>query len=147
MPARAEPFVNSYFRVEIDGVEVVGFHEVHLPELTTVLVEYRDGSDPDAASRNLPGRSHFGPARFRRGFRGTLELYEWWKQAANGEGGRRPVVVQLLDESRRVVFEWLLRDAWPTRYFFSPLLGEGSDVFYEHAEVACESIELRGPGA
>jgi len=132
--------------VLIDGVEATGFSELRLPELVNSIVEYREGDDPELSDRKAPGRQHFGPAHLSRGFRGTLELYEWWKQVGSGApNGRRGVLIQLLDEARAVVFEWVLHEAWPSRYFFSPLIGHNGDVLYEHAEIACESVELRNP--
>jgi phage tail-like protein len=142
---RDQPYGNARFVVQVDGVPAQAFSEVHLPEFSDEVVEFREGSDPEGASRKVPGRPRFGTLLLRRGFRGSLELYEWWRQATAGEAsGRRNVRVQLLDEgAANVVAEWELRGAWPARYYLSALVAQGGDVLVENAEVACDRVEMR----
>jgi phage tail-like protein len=141
---RDQPYANARFVVEIDGMETQAFAEVHLPEMSDDVVEYRDGTDKDAAPRKLPGRPRYGTMTLRRGFRGGLELHQWWREATNGgQGGRRNVLVRLLDEgATSVVAEWRLRAAWPARHWFSPLVAQGCETLMENVELACDSVEL-----
>ena len=143
MPPR--PYKSSHFEVEIDGIASRGFSEVQLPELVTPMVEYREGSDPQMEARTIPGRPHYGPARLRRGFRGELDLYTWWRQAAQGDpGGKRGVQILLLNAKADVVFRWVLKDAWPTKYS-SPLLNaKGNEVAMEEVELAFDGFEPVG---
>ena len=48
----------------------------------------------------------------------------------------------LLDEARKPVQRWLLRDAWPVRYSSSRLDGRGNEVVIETLELAYEGFEL-----
>ena len=140
---KARPYKSSHFEVEIAGIGARGFSEVHLPELMTTPVEYREGSDPQLEAVTIPGRPSYGPARLRSGFRGEVDLYTWWRMAAEGDpGGKRDVVIMLLDAKANVRFRWVLRDAWPTKYAMPDLNAKGNDVAIEEVELAFDSIEL-----
>lgn len=142
--ARDLPYGNARFVVQIDGIEDGAFAEVVLPELSEAVVEYRDGSDRAGASHKVPARPSIGPMLLRRGFRGTLSLYRWWREVADGApAARRHVLVQLFDEGMTaVVAEWRLYEAWPRRYAVSPLNARGTDVVVEEVELVGERLEL-----
>ena len=142
---RDQPYGNARFVVQIDGLASTAFAEAHPPELGGEVVEYQDGNDPEGESHKIPGRPRFGPLRLRRGFRGDLELYAWWRQATGGDpAGRRMVRGQLLDEGATgVVAEWVLHGAWPVRYAVNPLLAQGGEILMEEVEVVCDGVELR----
>lgn len=141
---RELPYGNAQFDVQIDGLEDEPFGEVHLPELSEGVVEYRDGKDRDGASHKVPARPAVGPAVLRRGFRGSLSLYRWYRAVADGAGGtRRNVLVRLFDEGRTaVVAEWRLHGAWPRRYAVSPLDARGCAVVTEEVELVCEQMDV-----
>jgi phage tail-like protein len=142
---RDQPYGDHQFRVEIDGLPPEPFAHVLLPVLSGTPVEYREGGDPDAVPRLMPGRPRYGTLTLRRGFHGSLSLFEWWQAAAQGEPGtRRTVAVHLLDESAStVVASWLLHAAWPVRYAVGPLVAHDGAVLYEEAEIACDRVEMR----
>jgi phage tail-like protein len=142
---RDQPYGNARFLVHIDGLATQAFAEVHLPEFADDAVEYQEGGDAEAPPRKVPGRPRFGSLVLRRGFRGSLDLYQWWRQATSGDpGGRRALRVQLLDEGAvNVVAEWVVDGAWPVRYAVAPLVAAGGEVLMEQAELACESVEIR----
>ena len=140
---RDNPYENSHFRVEIGGDSPISFEQVLLPELTIEVVEYREGSEPVSTSRRLPGRTSFSTLVLRRGFNGSLYLYEWWTAASQGEaGGFRDVVVTLLNEDREPVAAWRFRRAFPARYAVSPLDAQDGGIFVETVEVAFDSVDL-----
>jgi phage tail-like protein len=141
---RDHPYGNARFRVEIPGIEEDAFAEVYLPELTTAVVEHRDGSDRDGAAHLLPGRPQLGRLILRRGFRGSLSLHQWYRQVAEGDAGaRRDVLVQLFDEGMAaVVATWRLHAAWPVKYSVSPLCAAGNEVVVEEVELVGERLEL-----
>ena len=108
---RDNPYANFNFVVEIDGVEVGAFSEVDLPEATIEAIEYREGSDPTSGARKLPGRVSYANVVLRRGLSGRSDLWEWFKTTRDGTLQRRNVAIILLDEARKPVHRWLLRDA------------------------------------
>jgi phage tail-like protein len=140
---RNNPYGNSQFNVEINGIDNMAFDQVLLPELGVEVTEYREGTDPEHASRKLPGRSYFSNLLLRRGFNGSLALYEWWLDASSGDSGaRRNLTIALLDEERNPVLRCAFRNAFPARYTFSPLDAQDGSPWVESVEVAFDSMTL-----
>jgi len=141
---RHNPYLNRRFIVEIDGVGEIGFSEVILPTLSIDVVEYREGSDRENTTRRLPGAPHFGNMTLKRGFNGSLELYNWWRDVSNGDhNSRRSVIVKILSEdAANPVVIWKLRKAFPIKYSSSDLNAKGCEVAIETIELVCESVDI-----
>ena len=139
---RDNPYANFNFVVELNGIEAGAFSEVDLPEATIESIEYRDGSDPTSGVRKLPGRVSYANVVLRRGLAGRTDLSDWFTTTREGTLQRRNVAITLLDEARKPVQRWLLRDAWPTRLSFSRLEGRGNEIVIETLEVAYEGFEI-----
>jgi phage tail-like protein len=143
MPQRRDdPYLSFNFRVEIDSVAIAGFAEAELPEGRIEAVAYREGTDPSAAARLLPGRVEWGPVILRRGFTGEPALFQWWSEVLQGSVARRDVSIVLLDEARDEVARWLVRRAWPQKWVGPDLRGLGNEVAIETLELAHEGVEL-----
>jgi phage tail-like protein len=143
MPQRRnDPYLNFNFRLEIDGLQVAGFSEADLPEGRIQAVAYREGSDKTSAARLLPGRVEYGAVVLKRGFSGDPELFEWFREVAQGTITRRAVMIALLDEQRQEVARWLLHRAWPSKWVGPQLRALGNEVAIETLELAHEGIEL-----
>ncbi len=141
MATRTDPFLNNNFRVEIDGIALSGFAEVVLPEVHADVVEYRDGNDVE--TRKLPGAVHVGNLVLRRGVTKSRELFDWWKDTADGTARRRNIVVILQDEAAQDIKRWAIVRAWPMRYTVGPLVGLDDDVtLIETLECATEGFEV-----
>ena len=145
---RERPYSNYNFLVDFgsgatEGPEA-GFSEVILPESTIEVIEYRSGNEKESGVRKIPGRAHYGNVIFKRGAIGSLNLYAWWNEVRNGNiGAFRTVTVQLQDEERaQIVLTWKFMRAWPTRYEFSSLNGQGKDTLIETLELAFERMEM-----
>jgi phage tail-like protein len=140
---REDPYGNAQFRVEIEGIAESRFEQVQLPELGVEVVEYRDGNDPERSVRKLPGRSYLSNLILRRGYTGTLELYQWWRQVAQGDvDARRSVVVTLLDEERNPVTRWVFHSAFPARHLFSQLDAMDGSTLVETVDLAFDSASM-----
>ena len=64
----------------------------------------REAAGPSALSRTCA---------LRRGITTTRDLWDWWAtRSSNGTVDRRNVAIILLDDSRKDVLRWFLRDAW-----------------------------------
>ena len=144
--AKPRPYKGAHFEVEIEGISSRGFSEVQLPELVTVPVEYREGTDPQLDAMRIAGRPQYGPARLRRGFRGAVDLYTWWRQAAEGEpDGKRSVLISLRNAKGLELFRWVLREAWPAKYTMPSLNAKGNEIAIEEVELLYDSVELGEP--
>jgi phage tail-like protein len=140
---RDYPYGNAQFLVEIDGIAEAAFEQVLLPELAIAVVEFRDGGDAERAARKLPGPASYSNLVLKRGFAGSLTLYQWWQQTMQGEGdARRNVAVILLNEERSEVARWRLTNAFPARYTFSPLDALDGSELVECLELAFDALRM-----
>ncbi|MDP4235352.1 MAG: phage tail protein [Bacteroidota bacterium] len=141
---RSTPYENRRFQVDISGITGSGFSEVILPAMGVDVVEFREGNDPTASVRKLPGATHFGNLILKRGFKGSLELYQWWLEASTGNSStRRNISVILLSEdASQSVATWQFSDAFPTKYSVSELNARGCDVLIETIEIVSDNVQL-----
>ena len=142
--AQAHPYSNAQFSVEIPSIpQAQAFDEILLPELLIEVEELREGNDPLRSTRKYPGLQKYTNLVLRRGFSGLIDLYQWWKMAAEGNPNvRQTLEVRLLNEERNVVATWKLLGAFPVRYAFSPLNGMDGSPLVETLEVSCDSVTL-----
>ena len=140
---REQPYGNAQFIVEIDGLAETAFDQVLLPEASVEVVEYREGGDRERASRKLPGLSKYSNIVLRRGYTGSLSLYQWMQQVRQGEANTlRSVAVTLLDEERNPVTRWVFRDAFTVQHAFSLLDAMDGSALVEQLELAFESVQM-----
>jgi phage tail-like protein len=142
--AQDHPYSNAQYSVDIPALpQAQAFDEILLPELIVEVEEMREGSDRVRSSRKYPGLPKYTNLVLRRSFSGVLDLYLWWKQAADGDlNTRQNVVIHLLNEDRQVVASWRLSGAFPVRYAFSPLNGLDGSPLVETLEVSCDAVEM-----
>ena len=127
MSAERNPFLNSLFRVEIDGLEGTGAVEVNFPEgrITT-----------DGRTRTV----QYGSLTLRRGMSQSREWYEWWDRARATTGGlKRNVAIVLMDPAGRDLTRWTYAGTVPIAYATSQLNAL-------HGQVLIETIELTVAG-
>lgn len=141
---RDRPYSNFNFLVDLGAGAVEGFSEVILPASSIEVIQYRNGTEKESGVRKIPGRAHYDNVIFKRGVIGNLNLYQWWNQVRNGDtNSHRTVTVQLQNEEHTdIVLTWKFLRAWPTRYEFSPLNGQGKDTLIETLELAFERMEM-----
>ena len=140
MPRQNDPFLNTKFRVEIDGISIHEFSEVIMPQARADVVEWRTGSEP-SRTRKLPGLISYSNLVLRHGLTGSNELFEYWKEVVDGTLSRRGIVVSLLDETgQTVVWRWSFLETWPCRYELSRLDANGGEPVTETVEIAYESF-------
>jgi phage tail-like protein len=138
------PYCSRRFTVDLGIGDATPFAEVILPDLIIDVVEYRDGSSSSPFAEKLPGRPKFGNIILKRNYRGSLELYEWWKETSLGNANsRRNITISLLsDDGTNVVTAWKIRNAFPIKLEGPHLNAKGNEVAIETLELACESIEI-----
>lgn len=120
------PYGSFRFRVavarrELDCVAVT------LPRMTVD----RDEHDP-------------GHLVLRRGYTGSLDLYEWWQQQRGPKPGRgRRVTVDLLGDDGRPVTTWQFDGCRPVALEYSPLDAAESAIVFETVTLAVTATEMR----
>jgi len=142
MAERKDPFRNSRFLLEIDGIVQAGFSEVTIPDSTSDPVEYREGNE-DMTVRKLLGLNKYGNLTLKWGITDSMELFDWRKQVVQGKmkDARRNIAVILLDEEGNAAARWEFREAWPSKYDAPDLSAKGNDVAIETMEIVHEGMD------
>ena len=137
------PLPKFHFRVEWGGTRI-GFTEVTGLEVSTDVIEYRDGASPDYSKIKMPGMQKFGNITLKRGiFKSDNEYYNWWNTHALNTIERRDITISLLNESHEPVVVWKIKNAWPVKVQSTDLKGDGNEVGVETIEIAHEGLTMQ----
>jgi phage tail-like protein len=139
--ARNDPFANYNFMVEIENIAKAAFSEVSGLAVEVEVLDYREGNDPSAAVRKLPGMRKFSNITLKRGYTPDLSLWNWMKSILDGQALRSNVSITLLNNQRQEVARWHVREAWPCKYEGPTLNAAGNDVAIETLELCHEGLE------
>jgi phage tail-like protein len=143
MADRRDPYLQTRFVLEIDGLATAGFSRCHLPTSSSAVVEYREGTDPPTP-RKLPGLTEYGPLVLETGVTDrSVELFQWRKLVGQGrvDEARRDVAVTLLDAAGHPAARWVFDEAWPSQYEAPRLDASRSAVAVERLVVVHEGFE------
>lgn len=138
---RVDPFMGSNFRLEISGIQVAGFSEVTIPDLTISEVNYREGTDGE--TRKLSGMPETGTVTLKRGITDSTELYDWFKDiAALGANLvlRKSISIILVDPAGNEKVRWNCEKAWPSKYETGSLDAKSAEVLIETLEIQTEGM-------
>ena len=139
--SRVDPFMGFNFRLEISGLQVAGFSEVSIPDLSIEKVDYREGTDP--AMRKLSGQSSVGTVSLKRGLTNSTELYDWFTNISSLGAQltlRKTISIILLDTSGSEKMRWNCTKAWPSKLETGSLDAKASDVVIETLEIETEGM-------
>ncbi len=141
MADRNDPYRNSRFLLEIDGITQAGFSEATIPDTSQEPIEYREGNEIPTV-RKIPGLIKYGNLTLKWGITDSLELYEWRKLVEQGKmkDARRNIAVILMDEEASPKSRWEFGQAWPTKYDAPDLNAKGNDIAIETLEIAHEGM-------
>lgn len=138
---RNDPYKGFRFRLEIQGIQIAGFSEATLPEMSIASTTYREGTD--AGTRKLSGQMTIGTLSLQRGITDSMDLYNWFSQVAQlgaDLGGRKNVSVILVDEGGNDQVRWNMSNAWPSRYSSAGFSASSSDAMIETLDLEVETI-------
>jgi phage tail-like protein len=146
---RDNPYIAFNFLVDLgtgDTASVqAGFQEVSGLNMEVNIADYRNGNEPTNHVRKVIGMHSFGDITLKRGLIGAMDLWEWIRQARDGEqSAARSVTIQLLSENRSdVVMSWRLSNARPMRYTAPSLNAQsGGDVAIEELVLSIEAMDI-----
>lgn len=135
---RKDPYLNSRFLVEIDGLVVGGFSEVSGLQAETQVEEYREGGVNDFVHR-LPKETRYPSLTLKRGITDSDVLWKWHQDVVNGKVTRKSGYIVLLDSEGNEKWRWNFIDAYPVKWV-------GPDFKADSGTVAFETIELAHNG-
>jgi len=136
------PLLTCHFQVDWGGSRIA-FSEVTGLTIEYEVVEYRDGSSPEARFIKMPGLLKNNNITLKRGIvKGDNEFYQWINTVSLNQVERRNLTVSLLDENHAPIMVWKVKNAWPVK-LESPLLNaQAGDVAIESLELAHEGIVI-----
>ena len=137
------PLTGFHFSVEWNGEneESVSFSEVSGLNVSTKVIEYREGFNKDYTSYKMPGLKTYNNVTLKRGSMASDNgFYNWFNSIANNTVERRDVVIKLLDENHEPVITWNLNNAFPIKYDPGALNASDGKVLIESVELAYESF-------
>lgn len=136
------PLPKFHFQVEWGGTKI-GFTEVTGLDVTTDVIEYRDGASPEYHKIKMPGMQKFSNITLKRGkFKGDNEFFDWWNTVQLNTIDRRDITISLLDENHAPVFVWKVKNAWPTKVSPTDLKADGNEVAIESLEIVHEGLTM-----
>lgn len=136
------PLPKFHFQVEWGGTKI-GFTEVTGLDITTDVIEYRDGASPEYHKVKMPGLQKFSNITLKRGiFAGDNEFFLWFNTVQLNTIERRDITISLLNEEHAPVFVWKIKNAWPTKITPTDLKADGNEVALETLELAHEGIVI-----
>lgn len=125
-----DPFTNTRFRVEIEGLRSTGALEVVFPEARIVR------------SPRRPPQTRCGNLVLKRGLTASSDWYGWWDRARGTKATPKAIVrVVLIDARGQDAVRWTFRDVRPVAYQVSPLNALGSEVLLETLEATVGAFE------
>jgi phage tail-like protein len=140
------PLPKFHFLVEWGGSKV-GFTEVTGLDITTEVIEYRDGASPEYSTIKMPGQRKFSNVTLKRGtFADDNQFYQWFNTVSLNTIERRDLIISLLNESHEPVIVWKVKNAWPTKITPTDLKAEGNEVALESVELAHEGLTIQNGG-
>ena len=136
------PIPKFHFQVEWGGAKI-GFTEVSGLEVSTEVIEYREGSSPEYHKIKMPGMQKFGNITLKRGtFKSDNEFFKWWNTKSLGKVERRDLTVSLLNENHEPVIVWKVKNAWPVKLQSADLKSDANEVAIETLELAHEGLVI-----
>jgi len=135
-----DPFKGFRFRVEIQGIQQMGFTECSSIGSHVEVVEYREGGDV-ASVRKLPGKVSFPDITLKWGMTNSQEIYQWHREVANGNIKRANGSVVQLDDTGKEQLRWDFFNSWPSKWDGPAYSAKGNDVSIETLTLTCERID------
>jgi phage tail-like protein len=139
---RTDPFRAFNFRVEFDGLTVGSFSECSGLTAEGDSVDYREGTDIPLTVRKLVALRKYTNVVLKRGYTTNNELWNWYKNIANGIADRRNGSIILMDEERNEVMRWQVENAWINKIEAPTFNATANEVAIESCELIHEGLSL-----
>ena len=137
------PISKIHFQVDWGGTKI-GFTEVTGLDVSTDVIEYRDGVSPEFHKIKMPGLQKFSNITLKRGtFKGDNDFYKWWNTIALNTVERRDLTISLLDENHDPVVVWKIKNGFVVNLKSTDLKADGNEVAIETIEIAHEGLTIQ----
>ena len=137
------PIPKFHFQVQWGGAKI-GFTEVTGLDVSTDVIEYREGSSLEYHKIKMPGMLKFSNITLKRGtFKGDNDFYKWFNTIALNTVERRDLIISLLNENHEPVVVWKIKNAFPVKVQSTDLKADGNEVAIESVEIAHEGLTIQ----
>lgn len=136
-----DPMITPRFAVEIGSQTVAYFTEVSGLQAEIEVFDYQEGG-LNSVTHKLPVRAKFSNITLKRGVLGTdNRLWDWFKNAMNGQIKREHVSIILFAQDYTVVRKWDLNNAYPVKWVLPSFKAGDSAVSIETLELAYDGFD------
>jgi len=136
------PLPKFHFQVQWGGSKV-NFTEVTGLEVTTDIIEYRDGFSKEFHKIKMPGMQKFTNITLKRGkFARDNEFFAWYNTQSMNTIERRDLSISLLNENHDPVFVWKIKNAFPIKVNAGDLGSDKNEVMIETMEIVHEGLTM-----
>jgi phage tail-like protein len=128
------------FLVNIDGKGLSGVREVEGLNVTIDAEKHKEG--PSVAAAKLePGLTSCGPLVLRYFVTANDDLWNWVKEALEGNIQKKDVAVVVLDRKGDEVVRYMLGNAWPSSWTLDKLDSQSSGLLIEELVLQYEKFD------
>lgn len=141
--AQEYPIPRFHFQVDWGGAKI-SFTEVTGLVMEREKIEYRHSDSKDFNKISMPGMVKNSNITLKRGkFEGDFDFNTWLEDVANDRvGGRRDLVIRLLNEKHEPVAAWSAARCFPVKITAPDLKSDANEIAVESLEVAHEGLKL-----
>lgn len=156
------PWTKMNFLVTVDKIKATAaFSEANGMEATVDVIEFRQGNSGSFSPVKVPGLVKHGNVTLKYGYTESSEFRNWAMACTSDTRSeampRHDVMIELLDVTAGMNSEnttatgntanqYLLRDAWISKYTAPDMNALQSEIAIETVEIAFERLELPGGG-
>ncbi len=140
--AEQYPLPRFHFQVDWGGAKM-SFTEVTGLVMEREKIEYRHSDSKDFSKISMPGLIKLSNITLKRGkFEGDFDYNNWLNEIANDRvGGRRDVVIRLLNERHQPVAAWSAIRCFPVKITAPDLKSDANESAIESLEFAHEGLK------
>lgn len=137
------PLPRFHFQVDWGGAKI-SFTEVTGLVMETEKIEYRHSDSKDFNKIAMPGLRKNNNITLKRGkFEADFDFNTWLEDVANDRvGGRRDVIIRLLDEKHNPRAAWSATRCFPVKVTAPDLKSDANEAAIESLEIAHEGLKL-----
>jgi phage tail-like protein len=137
------PLPRFHFQVDWGGAKI-SFTEITGLDMQVEMIEYRHSDSKDFNKIKMPGLRKFSNITMKRGkFEKDFDYNGWLDEIANERvGGRRDVVIRLLNEKHEPVAAWTAARCFPVKVTAPDLKSDANEIAVESIEIAHEGLKL-----
>jgi phage tail-like protein len=141
--AQEYPLPRFHFQVDWGGAKI-SFTEVTGLVMEREKIEYRHSDSKDFNKIAMPGMVKNNNLTLKRGkFEKDFDYNTWLEEVANDRvGGRRDVIIRLLNEKHDPVAAWSAVRCFPVKITAPDLKSDANEIAIESLEIAHEGLKL-----